>query len=248
MLKAIFCINNSLNISLPIATLVEVISGLQIIQLIFQTIYQNTVHSRLVLTALHRNIAFIAGAFETTQIQLVDSLIAFGWIISVIYLGLHILLVIYILSKAFRDQKTQSTISQKFLGISYLVHSRIIFFLIQTFLYVLASQYKNNKYSIKRVFYYDYGWLTITVMSLVVNFTLAITSELCLYQTTSNPRHSLSVKMNLYHQTTLFYKALMLLLNVFEQSSLGTPSSHLINTHSVLRLGCSTYSIPSSLL
>ena len=222
MLKAVSRINNSLNISLPIAILVEVISGLQIIQLIFQTIYQNTIHSRLVLTALHRNIAFIAGAFETTQIQLVDSLIAFGWSISVIYLGLHILLVIYILSKVCREQKLQQLFS-KFLGISYLVHSRVIFFLIQTFLYVLVNEYKNNKYSMKRIFHNDYIWLTITTMSLAVNFTLAIISELCLYQTTSNPRHSLSVKMNLYHQTTVIYKALMLLLNVFEQSSIALP-------------------------
>ena len=99
--------------------------------------------------------------------------------------------------------------------IGYVVHSRVLFFIIQMFLFFFlrsVSQVSGEDNIIRRTI-----WAIFTALFSIINLGLAVLKEFMLYQT-MKAKSFYSVKNNMYHQIILVYKTTTLLLDSYSNS------------------------------
>lgn len=131
------------------------------------------------------------------------------------------MLLIYIICIAICKRSLFSP-SPKFFAGLYLVHSRIVFFAVQSFLLGVLNSYKEKGNSLHYSAYYKHNWYGLTILLTGINPALALIPEFLLYHTGSR-ECSYAVKNNLYHKIALFYKALLLVFDFFAESLVSIP-------------------------
>ena len=231
MLNAIHQLNTAFDISYLPAITLETISSLQIIQLILKAMTHLNFRKMSIIAGVSQNITFFTGTFELGSISNTNHLVTPAWILCTFYLGLHTLSSSYIVYKIIRKKDLLGPFP-KISAAMYLMHSRVIFFIIQSFLLRALDSYREKVDSDKQSSYYKSNWLGVTILLAIVNFTLALIPEFLLYHT-GNRRCFYAVKTNLYHKTILFNKTLLLLLDFFSDS-LGSMPQITATTHLLL--------------
>ena len=221
MLNAIYQLNSVFDVSYLPAITLETISSLQIIQLILNAMSHIYTHKMSIIVGVSQNITFFTGTFELESLSNTNHLVTPAWILCTVYLGLHILSFMYIMYNIALKKDLVSPFP-KFFAIMYLVHSRVVFFVIQSFLLGTLDSYREKADNNKQSSYYKSSWLGVTILLVIVNSALALMPELLLYHT-GNRRCFYAVKTNLYHKVILLYKTLLLLLDSFSDSLRSIP-------------------------
>ena len=208
--NTICLINQKLHLSQPLALILETLSCLQILQLIFETMTSSASIHESILLAFTKNLPFFTAAFTFNPFSSLSSLIHPVWYLLMLYLAAHALLIL-ITILIFRYKQSFKMNILNILGFTYTIHSRILFFPIHYFCLTLINLYKDKDPDIIAPFYYKTAWLAFTIIFLLGNLALAVIKEYFLYQITKSKDHY-AVKTNSYHQIVIFYKIAMSIL------------------------------------
>ena len=187
----------------------EVLSSLQIIYLILRII---------IYSIKSHEIAFVQqwfkGLLNLYDFQYRKDLLLYTWIVCGIYLALHIIILVSTLVY-FRRNQCIGKSHLEVMHIGYTLHSRILFFIIQMFLFSFiksASQISSGESLTTSTI-----WIVFTILFLTINLGLAVLKEFMLYQTMKG-KNFYAAKNNLYHQIILIYKTIAILLDFYDNS------------------------------
>jgi len=205
---------NSLRVPSSVAIVFEIISGLQIIHLILKTMsqYSSSKDKDFFLVGFVNYALSYLG--EISPIDLFgepNSLLMFIWIAFAVYFVIHLIMLAWLLIFGFIRPKENYPKLLKLMSWAYLVHSRLIFFVAHFFFLGLINSYNNCSIEGNTSFYCKAVWFAPTIILCILNVSIALIKELVLYQVLKN-KDSYAVKNNLFHQTTLLYKGLIILL------------------------------------
>lgn len=205
--RFIYKINNSLYIPSTATYLIEILSCIQIVHIIFQTMSSSPASSQqFIINGISRNLYFLTGAFQLSENSQYASVFHPLWFLIAAYFLTHFLLFSFCLSKEHLNKNLG-----KLLSLLYLLHSRILFFPIQFFLLNIINLYRTESFFAEPEFYQRTGWLMGTILLAVINTAFAFSKEFILYSITKTANYY-DVKTNLYHQLTIVYKLLALVL------------------------------------
>ena len=163
------------------------------------------------LVQQYKSIAFLVNKLNFSSF---GDLLVFAWVLCGIYLGFHIVILVLALLYSKRYQHISKS-NLAWMHIGYVVHSRVLFFIIQMFLFFFlrsVSQVSGEDNITRRTI-----WAIFTALFSIINLGLAVLKEFMLYQT-MKAKSFYSVKNNMYHQIILIYKTTTLLLDSYSNS------------------------------
>ena len=215
MLNLIYQINNALELSLPATIVIEVLSSLQIIYPILQTMYTTDQNRHIILNGLYTIVSFFTDILESKKFLLhTKTLTLVVWSLCAIYLVLQTLSLAYAFFNGVYKRDLSQLVS-RFLAIWYLLHSRVIFFHIQMFLTKIINQNENNsEYTLNTQLTSKNTWLAASVVLTILNLSSALIKEL-LFAQTINETDPYASKTNVYHSIVLIYKILAIFAPIF---------------------------------
>jgi len=209
--RFIYKINNSPYIP-PTATFtIEILSCIQIVHIIFQTMsYSSSNSAQFIISGISRNLCFLTGAFQLSENSYYASVFHPIWFLIAAYFLAHLLLFTFAVQSCLSKENMNKNLV-KLISLLYLLHSRILFFPIQFFLLNIINLYRTDSFFAEPEFYQRAGWLIGTILLAVINTAFAFSREFILYSITKTANYY-DVKTNLYHQITIIYKLVALIL------------------------------------
>ena len=225
MFRFLYLITSSRGLSLWKTLAIEVLSSLQIIYLLLKIIIDSMAIHQFTLSRLHPVISFLMKIFEISNSSPDVDLALSIWFLCGVYLLLQLSILAFTLFHAHQNKHLNLKYLE-WMNIGYVLHSRLLFFIIQILLFLLMkkkSQIPIGHTSINRTV-----WIALTILLSTMNLGLALFKEFVLYQTTKG-RDQYAAKTNQYHQAVLIYKTTALLFDFFSggQRSLLTANSAL---------------------
>jgi len=213
--QLIFQTNQHLCLSLPSAILIEIFSSLQLIHLILETMAFSNPSAQYFIQGFLKASSYFTGSFRLYASSRYKSLYHPIWIIIMIYLIFFIWLFVFSLGVLARKKQ----LSKRFLkifGFCHLLHSRILFFPIQYFLYSLMTLHDEETSTTEEMFFEKNGWFIGSVIMIIMNNVLSIMKEFMFVQS-NKTNNFYDCKMNIYHRITLVYKSITLFLTYENQ-------------------------------
>ena len=208
MFRFLYLITTSQGLSLRKTLTVEVLSSLQILHLIIRIIIDSMMTNHLALSRLHQLISFLMKISDIFDTSPNGSLALSIWLVCGVYLLLHLIILGSTLFYAHQNKHLDLKYLE-WMNIGYLLHSRLLFFIIQMFLFFLMKREYTN---INRT-----AWIVLTILLSIINLGLALFKEFAVYQTTKG-KDQYAAKTNKYHQVVLIYKTTALLFAFFNSN------------------------------
>ena len=218
---------NGLKLSLPAALLIEAISNLQIIHIILRVIFHHAKFPAItVQTKYIIKLTAITGSYNEF-ISLWSDHLSRGLLPLILtYLIFHILFFVIMLILARRRTKDKLKKPLRVLAVLYLVHSRILFFIIQYYLYGLIQT--NFNIDNEGTIYFSkakQGEMASCIALSLINFGLCVARELFIVQINKS-KNAYAVKSSMLHLNALIQKQVALCCYFFiaKTSSCGLVS------------------------
>ena len=228
--RFISLLTQSLYTSSLFSVILEVLSSLQILHVIFQTMAHFSTENHLVGKILSRSLQFFATGFVMEEYTKQKIIIHSIWLGCALYLTLYLLLFLFLFI-LHTLKKAPNNWLLKILSLNSIVHSKVLFFPIQSFFISFINLKYNTSCSRNAQLYCQTGWLVGTICLCVINFSLALVKEFVFYQIIQT-KDPYACKTNLYHQITLLYKTISLIL-ILDADNL----SYKLKANSLLLLG-----------
>ena len=210
-------INQGSKISKAPAIIIELLSSLQIIQLIFLTLFYFAKNDHVMIQAAAKSIRFITGGFHFDQYHEFPNILHTIWFLCISYLKLCGMSLVFFFAFSFNRIIFNRSLIRT-INIILIFHSRVLFYPIQFFFLTLLSLYKQDSCNLNSQFFCDIGWFLGTVAFCVINLLLALVKEFILYQT-AKTKDFYAIKTNAYHQGVLLYKMIILILLLTNQKT-----------------------------
>ena len=202
---------SGLKLSLPAALLIEAISNLQTIHIIFRVIFDNakfraiTVQTKYVI-----KLTALTGSYNEF-ISLWSDYLSRGLLPLILtYFIFHIFFFVIMLILARRRTKDKLKKPLRVMAILYLLHSRILFFIIQYYLYGLIPTIFNIDN--EEALYFNQarqGEMAFCITLSVINFCFCVVRELFLMQINQD-KNAYAVKSSMLHLNALIHKQVAL--------------------------------------
>ena len=193
---------------------IEVLSSLQIIYLILQIMINSMTSHETTFIQQYKGISLLTSFLNLYDSSYYGDSLLFIWILCVIYLALHVIALVSTLLYLRRSQCIGKNYLER-MHIGYILHSRILFFIIQIFLFSFiesASRISSGEsFAVRAI------WIVFTILLLIINLSLALLKEFMFYQTMKGKK-TYAGKNNYYHQIVLIYKMIALLLAFYDNS------------------------------
>ena len=193
---------------------IEVLSSLQIIYLVLQIMINSMASHETTFIQQYKGISLLTSFLNLHDSSYYGDPLLFIWILCGIYLALHVIILVSTLLYLRRRQCVGKKHLER-MHIGYILHSRILFFIIQIFLFSFiesASQISSGEsFTVRTI------WIVFTILLLIINLGLALLKEFMLYQTMKE-KNTYAGKNNYYHQITLIYKTIALLPTFYGNS------------------------------
>jgi len=205
---------NSLRVPSSVAVVFEIISGLQIIHLILKTMTQyneNSDKDFFLVGLVNYALSYLGEISPIDLFKEPNSLLMLIWIFFAVYFVIHLIMLAWLLIFGYIRPKENYPKLLRFMSWAYLVHSRLVFFVAHFFVLGLINSYNNCSIEGNTSFYCQTAWFVPTVLLCILNVGIALIKELVLYQVLKN-KDSYAVKNNLFHQITLLYKGIIIIL------------------------------------
>ena len=205
-------VTQSIKFSAIFAVILEFISGFQIIHIILKTISHFAVENLFLLKIVSKTTQFFTVGFAISNYTQQKGIINTIWICSALYMLILLFLTLTLFLLHLRKKiLSQSLI--KILSVLLILHSKILFFPIQSFLLSLINFYQDTSCRLITELYCQIGWFVGTVCLCILNFLLAFVKEFIFYQHLKS-KDFYACKTNRYHQALILYKlgALLVLL------------------------------------
>ena len=206
-------ISRTTQTSLLFTISLEIISSLQIIYIILKTALSNIKDSTYPVFAGIRNvIAYVSDVEAYGFLDGKESTIKLIWIISACYLFIFLILMATTICYQALQRSNKSTLMTRITSMTYLIHSRVIFFIIQNFLVHLASRFIDCNVDGINLFYCKSQWFYPTIVLLCLNVGQTIVKEWLLYQVNKRNKNKAAIKNNIYHKAAFLHKTISIFL------------------------------------
>ena len=199
-------INNKLKVSFPFALVIEILSSLQVVFLIFETMSQSIIEKHFILAALFRCLGYFTKVFQIDKNSSFDIFLLPIWCFCAGYILLNGLIVMYLIIQTLLKRDLDDKVA-KMLSILYLLHGKLLFFPIQIFLLNLSNNYKDLQTQDSHG--YNSGFKVVSILICIVNNLFALFIEFFMYQITPG-QNSFAVKSNIYHQIVIIHKTIII--------------------------------------
>jgi len=233
MKKVFFQLHKTLALSLSAVVIIEVLSSLQVIYLIFQSMSHTFIKEQILLKGVIKVLPYFTGAFDAKSYSNSKTLVIGAWSFFMGYFLLHLFLLTGAALFNLLRKKPNEFMS-KILGTLYLLHARLLFFPIQYFLTNIIILWRDLNRPLEDSFYEQNGVIVATFVAYFVNIILASAKEFILYKIDLG-KSPYGAKTNVYNQL-IFINKLVGILVLFYNLNQNEPHPAIKGTSIVYSL------------